>query len=182
METGSHYIKDFFTSLDVTTNELLQIITSAEASTINRIPFKGSWTVAQLVEHVTKSNKAISQALEMNGNNALRNPEARVPELKAMFLDFSSKFNSPEFIRPKKDIYEKDRLITELRKSSNELKELRSSSNLSDIISLPAFGEITKLELLHFVLYHTCRHVHQLKNILKQLKETLYINMGNPPG
>ena len=32
--------------------------------------------------------------------------------------------------------------------------------------NLPVFGEITKLELLHFVLYHTQRHIHQLKKIL----------------
>jgi len=34
---------------------------------------------------------------------------------------------------------------------------------LAEIIALPIFGEVTKLELLYFVLYHTQRHIHQLK-------------------
>ena len=94
-----------------------------------------------------------------------------------MFLDFTMKFNSPEFITPKADSYEKETLITDLTKSIEHLRELRNKINLSEIISLPAFGEITKLELLHFVLYHTQRHIHQLKNILNTVKDhTIYEN------
>ena len=58
-------------------------------------------------------------------------------------------------------------LISKLNRSVERLKEAASKVNLTDIINLPAFGEITKLELLHFVLYHTQRHTHQLKNIIR---------------
>ena len=167
MATDTSPLKELFASLDEVSFELWQLISSADSTTINTVPFKDSWTAAQLGAHVTKSNKAIAQALDMEGKKAERNPGERVPELKKMFLDFTVKFNSPEFIRPKQDTYQRDALIAELKKSSEQLKELRSKINLSEIISLPAFGEITKLELLHFVLYHTQRHAHQLKNILK---------------
>ena len=170
MTTGTLKTKEFFASLDEASSELLQMISSADSTTINTVPFEDSWTAAQLAAHVTKSNKAITQALNMKGKTAERNPGERVPELKKMFLDFTSKFNSPEFIRPGQDSYQKVTLIAELKKSNEQLKELRSKINLSEIISLPAFGEITKLELLHFVLYHTQRHIHQLKNIFQALK------------
>ena len=170
MTTGTLDTKEFFASLDDTSSELFQLVSSGDSTTINTVPFKDSWTVAQLASHVTKSNKAIAQALNMEGKQAERNPGERVPELKKMFLDFSTRFNSPEFIRPKQDSYQKEALIAELKKSNEQLKELRSKINLSEIISLAAFGEITKVELLHFVLYHTQRHVHQLKNILRALK------------
>ena len=182
---GNRYIntKEFFASLDEASSELVQLISSADSTTINTVPsdsyrVKDSWTAAQLASHVTKSNKAIAQALNMEGKTAERNPGERVPELKKMFLDFTVKFNSPEFIRPKQDTYQKEALIAELKKSIEQLKELRSKINLSEIISLPAFGEITKLELLHFVLYHTQRHIHQLKNIFQALKNNKIHNNG----
>ena len=176
MITDTLHTKELFVSLDEISSELLQLISSADSITINTVPsdgsqIKDSWTAAQLASHVTKSNKAIIQALNMEGKTAQRSPGERVPELEKMFLDFTTKFQSPEFIRPKQGTYQKDTLIAELKKSIEHMKELRSKINLSEILSLPAFGEITKLELLHFVLYHTQRHVHQLKNIFQKLKK-----------
>lgn len=170
MATGTLHTKEFFESLDEVSSELIWLISSADSATINIIPpdghrVKNSWTAAQVISHVTKSNNAIRQALNMEGNTAERNRDKRVPELKKMFLDFTVKFNSPEFIMPGLYHYEKDALISDLKKSIEQLEELRSKVNLSEIISLPAFGEITKFELLHFVLYHTQRHIHQFKNI-----------------
>jgi len=175
MTTGTPNTKEFFASLDEASSELLQMVSLADSTTLNTIPpdsnlVKNSWTAAQLATHVTKSNKAIAQALNMEGKEAERNPAGRVPELKKMFLDFTIKFDSPEFIRPKQGTYQKEALIDELKKSIEQLKELHGKINLSEIISLPAFGEITKLELLHFVWYHTQRHIHQLGNIFQALK------------
>jgi hypothetical protein len=190
MTAGILNIKEFFASLDEASSELLQLISSADSATINTVPHdsyradshrvKDSWTAAQLASHVTKSNKAIWQALNMGGKQAERNPGERVPELKKMFLDFTTKFNSPEFIRPTQDSYQKEVLIADLGKSIEQLKETGSKVDLSEIISLPAFGEITKLELLHFVLYHMQRHLHQLKNILQQIKNNKTHCNGKP--
>lgn len=167
---------ELFTSLEQTTSELLQLISSADADTINTIPFKNSWTAAQLASHVLKSNKAITQSLQMKGKNAERDPGERTEELKKMFLNFSTKFQSPEFILPTRDIYQKDTLIADLKKSIVQLREEGNTVNLSEIINLPAFGEITKYELLHFVLYHTQRHIHQLKNILQTVNKKVTDN------
>ena len=180
MTTDTIDTKDFFASLDKTTTELLQLISSTDSKIINTVPSgsdrtKDSWTAAQLATHVTKSNKAIAQALDMEGKTAERNPGERVRELKAMFLNFNTKFQSPEFLRPKRENYLKETLVADLKKSIDHLMETGGRINLSEIISLPAFGEITKLELLYFVLYHTQRHIHQLKNILQEL-HTSFVN------
>jgi len=166
MTTGTLQVSDFFASLDDTTAELLNLVSSTDAGTINAVPFENSWTAAELAVHVTKSNNAIIQALDMKGVRAERNPAKRVTELKMMFLDFTTKFTSPEFITPKQGVYEKGALMAGLKRSIEQLNDLRNKIDLTEIISLPAFGEITKLELLYFVLYHTHRHIHQLKNML----------------
>lgn len=167
--------KTIFASLDKAFSQLLGIISSTDSNNINIIPtdnheLKESWTAAQVMVHITKSNKAIRQSLKMEGKISGRDPGERAAELKKMFLDFTVKFQSPEFIIPEKDIYQKEILVAELNNSVKGLKETAATVDLSEIISLPAFGEITKFELLHFVLYHTRRHIHQVKNILRTLE------------
>ena len=164
--------KQLFTSLGETWVELVNMISSTNESRINAVPFEGSWTATQLATHVIKSNKAITQGLHMEGKPAERNPEAGVPHLKKMFLNFETKFQSPEFIVPENIHFERERIITALQKSIEQLKKTRNNVELTEMINLPIFGEVTKLELLYFVLYHTQRHNHQLRKILKLLKNS----------
>jgi hypothetical protein len=171
MTTDIINTKELFASLDETWTELLQLISSTNAPTINAVPFKDSWTAAQLATHVTKSNKAIAQGLNMPGKPAERNPEEGVPNLKKIFLDFNTRFQSPEFIVPENKNYNKGEVMTVLQTSIDKLKDASRTVDLIEIINLPAFGETTKLELLYFVLYHTQRHNHQLKKILKTLQQ-----------
>jgi hypothetical protein len=167
MMTQEINTKELFASLDNVASELLTIIESLSESVLNTIPFKNSWTAAQLAAHVTKSNSSIAQALNMEAKSTERNPAERVQELKEIFLDFTTKFKTPDFILPTQDTYEKEILIARLKRSNERLIEAAGKVDLSGMINLPAFGEITKLELLYFVLYHTQRHLHQLKNIIR---------------
>jgi DinB superfamily len=171
MTPGTVNTKQLFISLDETWAELVNLIKSTNETSVNLVPFEGSWTAAQLVRHVTKSNRAIAQGLDMDGTPALRNPEEGVAKIKEMFLDFTTKYQSPEFIVPENIVFKRDAVISALKKSIDQLQEGRSLVALEEIISLPIFGEVTKLELLHFVLYHTQRHNHQLRRILKRLKQ-----------
>jgi dihydrofolate reductase len=156
---------ELFTSLDNTTSELIELASLFSETQINEIPSAGSWTAAQLAEHVTKSNIGIIKSLNKEGKPPGRAADAGVEQLKKTFLDFDKKLKSPEFILPTQDIYQKKLVIDNLGASIAQLKELSRRVNLLEMISHPIFGEVTKLELLHFVVYHTRRHIHQLKNI-----------------
>ena len=48
------------------------------------------------------------QGLNMEGKPAQRNPEEGVPHLKKIFLNFETKFQSPEFIVPENKKYNKE--------------------------------------------------------------------------
>jgi DinB superfamily len=163
-------IKELFTSIDEAASELTGLLSPLSEEQINTVPFKYSWTPAQLATHVTKSNKGMAQALEMEGKPANRNPGEKIKELKDTFLNFSIKMKSPDFIVPEPGPYKKEAMMASLKKSNEQLKENAGKANTNEMINLPAaFGEITKLELIHFVLYHTQRHIHQLKNILPHI-------------
>jgi hypothetical protein len=161
---------DLFTQVDDITFEFIQWVDAFTEEQINRIPHSGSWTAAQVADHVRKSNNGIAQALQMQGVEGERIPDARVKELKSAFLDFSIKFKSPEFILPGQSIYNKNELIERLKNSVDRIKQERENANLGEIIHLTALGTISKLELLHFVIVHSKRHINQLKNIYKKIK------------
>lgn len=163
--------KELLASIDEVSNELLQLISMQSESTINTIPFKDSWTAAQVAAHVTKSTASIIQALNMEAKTTERSADERMQELREMFLNFTIKFKSPEFILPTQDTYQQEQLIINLQRVFTRLKEESQKADLTGIITHPAFGDITKLELLYFVLYHTQRHIHQLKNILKAISK-----------
>jgi hypothetical protein len=161
--------KELFIRLDMAWRELHRLISSMQENVINTVPFANSWTVAQLIMHIAKSNNAIAQGLDMPGKPATRQPDEGVLQLKKTFLDFTIKFQSPDFITPENKQYKKDEIMTSLATSIKRLKDRRASTDLTTVITLKVFDEITKLELLYFVLYHTQRHIHQLRSIIKKI-------------
>lgn len=171
MTARTIHTKELFTSLDNTWTEISDLIASTNESIVNAVPFEGSWTAAQLVTHVTKSNRAIVQGMQMEGKATERNPREGVQKLKEMFLNFDTKFKSPEFIVPENKVYDKEMVVASLNKSIEQLKTERIKVDLIEMIHLPVLGEITKLELMYFVLYHTQRHIHQLKEIVGILEK-----------
>lgn len=173
MTTEKLNIKELFVSLDNAFADLLTMIAGLSENTLNTVPFAGSWTAAQLAAHVTKSNISIAQALDMEAKKSDRDADERVLELKEIFLDYTIKFQSPDFIVPAEGYYEKETVFVRLDRSIDRLREQRMKTDLFGILSLPVFGEITKLELLYFVLYHTLRHTYQLKNIIQVAEKKL---------
>lgn len=152
-----------------TITDLLEIVNEFDENNINKKPNKESWSAAQVLVHVTKSNTGIARAMKLDGEKLPREADQRIAEIKNTFLDFTVKFKSPDFILPEEGPFEKTALIKNLNDSIQQLKENSKNTDLSLAIKHPAFGEITKLELLHFVLFHMQRHTRQLNNIYKEI-------------
>jgi hypothetical protein len=151
-------------------SELADLMSAVDNDKVNIIPYDGSWIAPQLLRHVTKSIDGMTKAMRMDAKPAERNPAERIGELKKIFLNFSNKLTQPDFIIPEEQIYEKQSSIEELNESFNQFKKSVSSANLDDLIQGLPFGPVTKLEIVHFVLYHTQRHLHQMKKICDALK------------
>ena len=161
--------EDILAEAEQVANELYELAGALGEDQFNSEPFEGSWTPAQLVVHVTKSNNGIVQGMDMPGTTAIRKPGNRIEELKKVFLNFDHKLQSPAFILPKPGCYDKSATMAALQHSMQQLKQRGLKADLSEVIVFQVLGEISKLELLYFVLYHTKRHVHQLKNMIKHL-------------
>ncbi len=169
MTTGTVQIATLINNIEQVTDTLVQLLLRVDEQHLNNKPGPDRWSIAQVADHITLSNNSIAKALALKGKPVDRNPGERINELKSIFLDFSKKFQSPEFIVPTKDIYDSDLLLKELQKSIKRIRERMYEDDLDELINHPAFGNISKFEILHFVLYHTQRHLRQINEIAANL-------------
>jgi hypothetical protein len=98
-----------------------------------------------------------------------RPPDAGVPNLQAIFLDFSTKLPSPEFIIPSNETFDKESIITRFRAGREQIGKAIQTLDLTATCHLPIFGEPTRLEIISFVIFHTQRHTNQVKKITEKL-------------
>jgi hypothetical protein len=165
--------------IDHTVLQLTELMALVENDKVNTIPFEGSWTAAQLLQHVTKSVAEMTKAMQRHAKPANREADERIEELKTLFLDFSIKMESPEFIVPEAGIHKKQIAIDELNKSLSEFKFAANEANSTELVDGLPLGSITKLEIVHFTLFHTQRHLHQMKKICNALNNFTTNNSTN---
>lgn len=159
--------------IDEAVSQLIDLMSTLDEKEINTIPYQDSWTAGQLFQHITKSTGAITTAMQKKGDPAERDPAENIAGLKKTFLDFSTKMESPDFIVPEKGTYEKTATIQKLGSSFQQLRESAKDADLSVVVKNSPVGDATKLEILHFVLYHTQRHLQQMKKIHEAIRNII---------
>jgi hypothetical protein len=174
---------ELYTQFESTAAALIEILSSFSEDNINTIPFEGSWTPGQVGEHIYKSMSGVSQVLQGAVKPTERDPGEKIQSIAGLFLNFNEKFKSPEFIIPSNHPHDKKLLLKSLTLTMDEVgtnikKQDQSATCLQ--FELPGFGELTRLEWNHFIVVHTQRHIHQLKNIAARLKTPLHNGVPNP--
>ena len=171
MITETSTKEELLSELDDTAMQLLNAMQTIEESDFNTVPYEGSWTAGQLARHVFKSTSGIAAALGKNGAIAKRNAGEKIPMLRDTFLNFSIKLQAPQFIVPEEKVYDKQASIDELKQAFQLFKTNASATDVNELVEGLPLGEVTKLELIHFIIYHTQRHIYQLEKISKALQE-----------
>ena len=163
---------DVITALETQLKNTITLLESFTEDEMNKTPFEGSWTAAQAGEHLRKVSYKTDEVLLAAAGAASREPDERAAEFKNIFLNYDSKFTAPVFVNPEYKIYEKQRLINALTKAKNAIIKAAYKAGLTKVAPLPAqhpLAGITKLELLHFLTYHTQRHNYQLQKIKEMI-------------
>ena len=149
--------------------ELFGLLNAFDQEQINTKPAEGGWTAAQVGDHLFKSDSAILKALYGPVKDTTRAQDKHVKGINAAFLDFSTKMISPDLITPDDIQHDKEALITALKSTRDLLgkaiKTLDQSMICTDPVMSGVVGEWTRQEYINFVISHTHRHIHQLKNI-----------------
>jgi uncharacterized damage-inducible protein DinB len=165
MNTSAELYQEF----EAATNAFLDIVAALSQEEINAVPFAGSWTVAQVTEHLCKSDNAMIQALNGPVQPANRPPDKMVNKLREIFLDFSTKLPAPEFIIPEAGTHDKDDLLNFFKAGREQIGKAIKTLDLTATCHMPIFGEPTRLELIAFIIFHTQRHTNQVKHISEKL-------------
>lgn len=163
MVTSNELLQQFETA----TNLYIEVLTSFSEEEINRVPYEGSWTAAQVTDHLFKSDNGILKALYGPTQPANRPVDENVANIKAVFLDFTTKLKSPDFIIPDNVSHDKQTLIGAFKSVRELLGKAIKTLDLSATCSMAVLGELTRFELISFVIYHTQRHTNQILKISK---------------
>jgi hypothetical protein len=152
-----------------THEEFISHISELTNEELNTIPFAGSWTAGQVADHILKSTDGVP---DNRTEQVSRPPDQQVEAIKTTFLDFTIKFQSPEFVIPAPGPFETDVIIAELERIKRQNVAIALTKDLSGLCTefdFPGFGHLTRYEWLKFIVFHTQRHIHQLKQIKNAL-------------
>jgi hypothetical protein len=164
--------KEIINQLETALGDTLSLLDYFNEKEMNTISFEGSWTAAQVFRHLFKSENGMDELLYAPTEPVERRPDEKVDWLKDTFLNFEVKFESPDFIIPEDKNYNKEELSGPLKEVADKMIEAAKKVNLSEIAPLSEghpFEGSTKLEMIHFITYHTIRHNRQLRRIREKV-------------
>lgn len=160
--------------MDAALSGLYDLFSAIPAGAVNTVPFPGSWTPAQLARHLVMANGGCLEEINGPVQETTRPIDAGVEPIKTTFLDFSQKLQAPSFVVPPAIDYDKGELLASLKDIQSGLLASLDNQDLTQtclLFELPVLGYLTRWEILHFVLYHTRRHLRQLQGMKEALNE-----------
>lgn len=164
--------EEIISDFDKTTADLLATLSLFSNEDFNKIPFEGSWTAGQVAEHLYKSESNIPNVLNGNSKETGGDPFEKTAIIKSIFLDFTTKLKSPEFILPTAGEKNKDLFIKAFEGTRKELRNLIDTKDLDRTFTdfpFPQVGEFTGWEWICFANSHSARHIRQMKIIYEKL-------------
>jgi len=167
--------KDLVQEIKKTYGALLHTLSLFSDHQIDVVPFEGSWTAGQVAEHLLKGGFSTGDFFRQNVKPSERPPDAAVEGIKNFFLDFTTKSQSMEFLRPVQTVHDKRTLLQQLEKQQNDYVDAAQHLDLSYLclgMKLPGADYLTRMEWIYLNVYHTQRHIRQLQNIYKTLQPT----------
>lgn len=150
-----------------TFERLYSALRAFNEDTIDRIPFPGSWTAGQVAEHLIKGLSGIGR-MGAKTTKTDRPADQKIPEIKKVFLDYSMKMTSPEFILPTADTHDLHEQLAAFKHIEEQHLGMAEDADLSLeslVFELPGFGAFTLYEWISFNLIHAQRHTRQLHKI-----------------
>lgn len=159
---------EIITALQSNITTFQNLISSFNETQLNQVPFEGSWTPAQVAQHIIMANSGFGDVLNGPVKDTSRAPGELKEKIKKDFLNFEIKMKSPDFILPKMKAYDRERQLSALEGIKNDISSVIPALDLTQTclaFELPVYGHLTRLEAIWFVIYHTQRHAQQLRNI-----------------
>lgn len=146
--------------------------------TVNKELYKthheeGKWSIQQILEHLSVTERGVLMMGNGQTTETNRDPNMIIHQIRDFLGDQSDKRTAPAPVRPPgedKSMIKFLDLILETRHAFIEQGESKGWHQILDQFSHPISGAMTRLEWLYFHIYHTERHLHQIKLIMQNPK------------
>jgi len=167
-------VEDIFQTIDDTRDRIYRCVEGLSHQQACFRTGPDTWSVAELAEHVCKSEELIIQRV----HSLLAEAESKgCPEgnMAPFSLDHlrelsqGKKFTAPEPIRPTGDAVLSD-VVAQMRRNREALAALRPRLEVRDAssvtVSHPAFGPLNPYQLIAFMSHHEGRHLAQMEAVI----------------
>ena len=163
---------DILNELNITRANLLDTVMAFPDKDFNKSSSPDTWSAAQVSDHIYKFVSGALEQLQTPVIPTTRHPHEKEETLRNIFLDFSVKFESPEFVLPGKTPLTKTEIYQKLEATFDSIGEVIKNEDITPTTTgfeLPGLGPFTRAEWIWFVIYHTQRHTRQIKNLQKDI-------------
>lgn len=144
----------------------------------NKKPENGGWSMAEVVYHMSHSEKSIIQYIQ---KKLIKPEESKSAGLKSWYrssllsyaLKSKRKFRAPKVLDDPKGPYEPSALFSEWKIIRATLNQTISSVSAADVnrqfFKHPVVGKISLYQTLGFMGHHMQRHLEQMRRVKKQV-------------
>ena len=163
---------ELLNTLNHNTEQVLSQIEVFSESDFNAKPSEKEWSAAEVIEHLFRSEFGIPKLFHGPSELPDRAPDLFVSKMEQGLLDFTKKVQAPGNIQPTAGAKSKSALFQKFKENRNRITEAFLSTSSNEICLLfdhPFYGPLTRLEWIYFCIFHTQRHLHQLKAISNSL-------------
>lgn len=158
--------------LNESTRKLLELLYEVPEPFFNSVPKEGGWTVGQVAEHLIKVETGTVRLFSGPVEDAGRDHQEKIDEIKDRFLNYETKLKAFGPIVPgdtPKDKTNALEKIQDIRQRLTSLIEIQDMAALITGFEHGLFGYLTRVEWIYFNIYHSRRHMHQIKTIQDNL-------------
>jgi hypothetical protein len=146
-------------------DNFIEALSQFDETVVNEIPFAGSWTPAQVAQHIILATDGLPDGKNKPADRAF---DALLPKIRPWWEDFTKKLKSPPPLVPDKKSRSKEELLSELKRVRAKDLAIVATQDLTVICldsELPSIGYLTRYEWLEFIRIHLGRHTFQLNNM-----------------
>jgi hypothetical protein len=159
-------IESVIEELEESTRMLIKELSAFSDEQFFYRPAEGSWSAGEIAEHIllleTRANEGMHTA--RTGNRPF---DLKIIPIRNGLKEDEKKYVAPTKVIPKGEMKNKQDLLDALVQQREVLKNMIRKMDLSLITEFrhPVIGSMSRLEWVYFHIYHTERHVRQLKSL-----------------
>ena len=156
------------TDWEKNTEDLVDLLSHFTPESFNHKGSDPSWTAGQVAEHLFIMDRVTLMMLEGPAIPTNRPPDSKLPQVQGAMEDEETKRVAPDIVQPSAGPKDPQYLADSIKKQRAQIKESILQKDLTEACTAgkhPSIGTMTRLEWVYFTIYHTRRHLAQLRRL-----------------